>query len=797
MKFSESWLREWINPAIATDELVAQLTMAGLEVDSVASVAADFHGVVVGEVLAVERHPDADKLSICQVVGSPAGILQVVCGAPNVRPGLKTPFALIGAHLGEDLRIRKTRLRGVESNGMLCGADELGIDDEGDGLWELPEQAPVGEDLRQYLQLDDCIIEVDLTPNRGDCLSIQGLAREVSVLTSLPVSEPEGGAVTATVADRLSIRIDVPDACPRYLGRIIRNIDAAAETPLWMAEKLRRCGLRPLHPVVDVTNYVLLELGQPMHAFDLTKINGGILVRHARADEHLTLLDGNEITLRDGTLVIADQQRALAMAGVMGGEDSAVDAGTRDIFLESAFFAPLAIAGKARSYGLHTDSSHRFERGVDPDLSVQAMERATQLLLEIVGGEAGPVEHVSSAQHLPTQRIVILRRKRLDQQLGFALEDEQVVSILSQLGLRLLESSEVEWQWQIPSWRFDLTIEQDVIEEVARIYGYDNLPVAVPSAPMSLPAKPEGRQESSRLRDALVSQGYREVITYSFVDPKVQQLFEPEIEPIMLTNPISADMAVMRTSLWPGLVKALQHNLNRQKSRAQLFEIGSRFVREGDEIHEVKVLSVLLCGSRYPESWSAGAEQADFFDLKGDLEVLLGLGGRLADFRFAAGQHSALHPGQTASVSLVAEDGEKPVGILGRLHPQLQHELSINRPVYLCEIELDALLGARLPSFTDMSRYPEVRRDLAFVVGGDIPSGDLAAVIKDHAGAFLTDLKIFDVYQGKGVETNRKSIAFGLTFQNPSRTLTESEVTEAIDRVVSQLKRQFAANLRG
>lgn len=802
MKFSESWLREWINPSIPTDELVAQLTMAGLEVDSVASVAADFHGVVVGEVLQVERHPDADKLSVCQVAGSPEGTLQVVCGAPNVRPGLKVPFALIGAHLGEDFRIKKAKLRGVESNGMLCGADELGVDVEGDGLWELPDHAPVGEDLRQYLQLDDRVIEVDLTPNRGDCLSIQGLAREVSVLNEMSfAAEPlllrEGATVAATAPDRLAIEVQAPQDCPRYLGRVVRNIDAGAQTPLWMAEKLRRCGLRPLHPVVDVTNYVLLELGQPMHAFDLSKVEGGIIVRHARENERLTLLDGSEATLRSDTLVIADQQCALAMAGVMGGNDSAVDEGTRDIFLESAFFAPLAVAGKARSYGVHTDSSHRFERGVDPQLCIQAMERATQLLLEIVGGEAGPIEEVSAAEHLPAPGVVTLRRHRLDQQLGFALPDERVTAILTQLGLQLVESSPAEWQWQVPSWRFDLAIEQDLIEELARIHGYDNLPVGVPLAPMNLPARPEGRLQPARLRDALVSQGYREVITYSFVDPKVQRLFEPDVEGIQLANPISADMAVMRTSLWPGLVKALQHNLNRQQSRAQFFEIGSRFVLQDGEIQQVKVLSMLLCGTRHPESWAAGDEQVDFFDLKGDLEVLLGLGGQPGEFRFTAGQHSALHPGQTAVVSTVRDGNDAPAGVLGRLHPQLQQALSISKPVYLCEVELEALLGAQLPAFVDLSRYPEVRRDLAFVVDADVSSAELAQVIRENAGSFLTDLKIFDVYQGKGVETNRKSIAFGLTFQNPSRTLTESEVTEAIDAVVSQLKRQFAANLRG
>lgn len=797
MKFSESWLREWVNPAITTDELVAQLTMAGLEVGSATPVASDFVGVVVGEVVTVERHPDADRLSVCQVAGSPQGVCQVVCGADNVRPGLKVPFALIGARLGEDFHIKKAKLRGIESNGMLCGADELGVDVEGEGVWELPADAPVGEDLRHYLELNDCIIEVDLTPNRGDCLGIQGLAREVAVLNKIKLESSAGGTAVVTLQDRLDITLEAPAACPRYVGRVIRGINPDATTPLWMTEKLRRSGLRPLHPVVDVTNYVLLELGQPMHAFDLTKINGGIVVRHARAEESLTLLDGTELMVRDDTLVIADQQRPLALAGVMGGEDSAVGNGTRDVFLESAFFAPLAIAGKARSYGLHTDSSHRFERGVDPQLCLHAMERATRLLLDIVGGEAGPVELVESSSHLPESFEVHLRRARLDQQLGFSLADNQVSSMLERLGLGLISSDANGSIWRVPSWRFDLTIEQDLIEEVARIHGYDNLPVAVPMAALDLPEQSENQQQPSRLRDALVSLGYREVITYSFVDPKVQRLFTPTIEGIELTNPISSDMGVMRTTLWPGLVKALQYNLNRQQSRAALFEIGLRFRRQCDEIKQEKVYAGLLCGSRQPLGWAAGDAEVDFFDLKGDLEVLLGLGGRLEAFQFSVGEHSALQPGQTAVISTIVAGEERAVGMLGRLHPKLQQHLSINRAVYLFEIELDALLPATLPAFTELGRYPEVHRDLAFLVDVGIPAGEILGAIRDSAGAFLTDLKIFDVYQGKGVDTNRKSLAFSLTFQDPSRTLTESEVGAAVDTVVARVERQFGANLRG
>ncbi|MGE8395588.1 MAG: phenylalanine--tRNA ligase subunit beta, partial [Pseudomonas sp.] len=563
MKFSEKWLRGWVNPQVSRDDLVARLSMAGLEVDSVTPAAGQFSGIIVGEVLSTEQHPDADKLRVCQVSNG-SETFQVVCGAPNVRPGLKIPFAMIGAELPGDFKIKKAKLRGVESNGMLCSAAELQISEENDGLLELAADAPVGTDIRVYLDLDDASIEIGLTPNRGDCLSLAGLARDVGALYDVPVTRPQVPAVAATHDEVRPVEVLAPAACPRYLGRVIRNVDLTKPTPLWMVERLRRSDLRSIDAAVDITNYVMLELGQPMHAFDLAEINGGIRVRMAEEGEKLVLLDGQEVTLRPDTLVIADHSRALAIAGVMGGERSGVAAGTRDIFLESAFFEPISVAGKARSYGLHTDASHRYERGVDSQLAREAIERATGLLLEIVGGEAGPVIDVTSEAHLPKVAPVTLRAERLTQMLGMEMASAEVEQLLNGLGLKTT-AGEGQWQVEVPSHRFDISLEVDLIEELARLYGYNRLPVRYPQARLAPQAKAEARGELPALRRLLVARGYQEAITYSFIDPKLFELFSPGVEPLLLANPISNDMAAMRASLWPGLVKSLQHNLNRQQ----------------------------------------------------------------------------------------------------------------------------------------------------------------------------------------------------------------------------------------
>lgn len=791
MKFSEQWLRTWVNPQVSSDELVARLSMAGLEVDSVTPAAGQFSGIVVGEVLSTEQHPDADKLRVCQVSNG-VETFQVVCGAPNVRPGLKIPFAMIGAELPGDFKIKKAKLRGVESNGMLCSAAELQISEENDGLLELAADAPVGEDVRTYLQLNDVSIEVDLTPNRGDCLSLAGLAREVGALYAAPVSRPQVAAVAAVHEQVLPVEVLMPKACPRYLGRVVRNVDLSQPTPLWMVERLRRADVRSIDAVVDVTNYVMLELGQPMHAFDLAQINGGIRVRMAEEGEKLVLLDGQDISLRANTLVIADHERALAIAGVMGGESSGVSATTRDLFLESAFFDTIALAGKARSYGLHTDSSHRFERGVDSQLAREAMERATGLLLEIVGGEPGPIIAVESAADLPNIAPITLRSERIEQMLSMVMDDSEVERLLGGLGLGVTAESPGRWQVVVPSHRFDISLEVDLIEELARLYGYNRLPVRYPQARLAPQRKAEAAVELPALRRLLVARGYQEAITYSFIDPKMFELFNPGVAPLMLANPISADMAAMRSSLWPGLVKALQHNLNRQQTRVRMFESGLRFVGQLEGLKQEAMLAGVICGGRLPEAWAHARDTVDFYDIKADVEALLACAGSANEFSFAAGEHPALHPGQTARIE---RDGCL-VGFVGALHPELAKTLGIDQPVYLFELVLAEVASGRLPKFQELSRFPEVRRDLALLVDRDVAATVVLDGIRAQAGDCLTDLKLFDVYHGKGIDPHRKSLAVGLTWQHPSRTLNDDEVNTTIENILSSLEQRFNATLR-
>ncbi|MDO9322412.1 MAG: phenylalanine--tRNA ligase subunit beta [Pseudomonas sp.] len=791
MKFSEQWLRTWVNPQVSSDELVARLSMAGLEVDSVTPVAGQFSGIVVGEVLSTEPHPDADKLRVCQVSNG-SETFQVVCGAPNVRPGLKIPFAMIGAELPGDFKIKKAKLRGVESNGMLCSAAELQISEENDGLLELASDAPVGEDVRVYLQLNDQSIEVDLTPNRGDCLSLAGLAREVGALYAAPVEPVQVLAVAATHAEVRPVEVLAPQACSRYLGRVVRNVDLSRPTPLWMVERLRRADVRSIDAAVDITNYVMLELGQPMHAFDLAQISGGIRVRMAEESEKLVLLGGQEVSLRADTLVIADHERALAIAGVMGGEGSGVTVQTRDLFLEAAFFDTIALAGKARSYGLHTDSSHRFERGVDSQLTREAMERATGLLLEIVGGEAGPIVEVASQAHLPNIAPITLRAERIEQMLGMAMDASEVERLLGALGLGVSADGAGQWTIMVPSHRFDISIEVDLIEELARLYGYNRLPVRYPQARLAPQRKAEAAVELPALRRLMVARGYQEAITYSFIDPKMFELFSPGVAPLMLANPISADMAAMRSSLWPGLVKALQHNLNRQQTRVRMFESGLRFVGQLEGLQQQAMLAGVICGSRLPESWGHGREAVDFYDLKADVEALLACAGSADEFSFVAGEHPALHPGQTARI----ERGGRLVGFIGSMHPELAKTLGIDQPVYLFELVLAEVATGRMPKFSELSRFPEVRRDLALLADRVVAASAILETIRAAAGECLTDLRLFDVYHGKGIDPHRKSLAVGLTWQHPSRTLNDDEVNASIQNILSLLEQKFNATLR-
>ncbi len=790
MKFSKRWLLQHLDAEIDTSDLIARLTMAGLEVDGVEAAAGEFTGVVVGEIESVESHPDADALRICQVRGGGA-IQQVVCGAPNAARGLKVPFAQVGAQLPEDVTIAAVKLRGVASFGMLCSAAELGLCTDNEGLMELDPALPSGTDLRQALALDDDIVEVDLTPNRGDCLSIRGLARETAVVTGIALREFPIEPVAATVGDTLPIKLQAGDACPRYAGRIVRGIDPAARTPQWLRERLRRAGVRAIHPVVDITNYVMLELGQPMHGFDLSRIQGGIQVRAARPGETLQLLDGTEMALDEETWVIADDLRPLALAGIMGGSDSGVDESTRDVFLESAHFSPLAIAGKARQFGLHTDASHRFERGVDPALPQLALERATALLLEIAGGQAGPLQVVEAGEALPIPAEISLRLDRLASLLGTEISAARTREILLSLGLEQLEETAEGWMFRVPTWRFDLGIEADLIEEVARIYGYNELPSIMPALAPELSAPPA--DPARILRAALVHRGYREAITYSFVPADMVAAVSGADSGVPVANPISAAMSVMRPSLWPGLLLAARHNLNRQAGRLRLFEIGLRF-DAGPGFGQRQTLAGLATGDRDPESWADPRQRVDFFAIKGDLEALLETLGIAALVTAEQAAHPALHPGQ--SLRLSGPHGTC-LGYAGALHPAVARELGLDQALFLFELFIDRLPEAETRDFCVPSRFPAVRRDIAVIVSREVLAADLLTAVRRAAGPSLSEVRIFDVYQGEGLENNKKSVAIGLTFQDDRRTLRDSDVQAAEDAVVASLVAEFGAKLRG
>ena len=794
MKFSESWLREWVNPAVSSDVLSEQLSMAGLEVDAVSPVAGDFSGVVVGEVVSCAQHPDADKLQVTKVNVGDAELLDIVCGASNCRLGLKVAVAKVGAVLPGDFKIKKAKLRGQPSMGMLCSFSELGMAEDSDGIIELPADAPIGQDIRQYLQLDDVSIEVDLTPNRADCLGLLGLAREVAVLNALDFQAPEYQAVEPAHDEQRAIELVAADACPRYLGRVIRNINPGVKSPLWLVEKLRRSGVRSIDAVVDVTNFVLLELGHPMHAFDLAKIDGGIQVRYAQTDEKMVLLDESEVTLLPGTLVIADQQKALAMAGIFGGLHSGVTKQSRDIFLESAFFAPDIMAGKARQYGLHTDASHRYERGVDPAMQRQAMERATALLLEIVGGEPGPVVEAVSSSHLPTAHQIELSAAQLNKLLGIRIEATTVERILRQLGLQVT-STVSGWQVSTPSWRFDLAIAEDLIEEVARVYGYNQIPNESPCARLTMRRFAEAEIPLHLLRQLLVDRGYLEAITYSFVDPKVQQLLYPQVDALMLPNPISADMSAMRLSTWAGLLQTVVANQNRQQLQLRLFESGLKFVPDAaaeNGVRQIPVIGGVLVGSVGQGQWNLTERPYDFYDAKGDVEALLATTSAADRFEFIPAEHSALHPGQTAEII----SNSQHVGWVGALHPEAERKLGIKGKCYLFELELDGLGERAIVQSQELSRYQANRRDLAVVVKSDVRFADILATIKKVGGNQLVGLKLFDVYSGQGVAEGYKSLAIALTLQDSARTLEDKDIQQVVDQVVVALKNEFNATLR-
>ena len=794
MKFSEKWLREWVSPAISTDELVEQITMAGLEVDGVEPVAGEFTHVVVGEVVECGQHPDADKLKVTKINVGDEELVDIVCGAPNCRQGFKVAVAKVGAVLPGNFKIKKAKLRGHPSFGMLCSASELQLSDESDGIIELPKDAPVGQDLRQYLELDDVTIEVDLTPNRSDCLGLKGLAREVGVLNQADVNALPVDHTEPTIDDKLSITLDAPQACPRYLGRVIRNVDVKATSPLWLIEKLRRCGVRSIDPIVDVTNYVLLELGHPMHAFDLSKIDGEVRIRFAAEKEKLTLLDGNEVELKSNTLVIADSHKPMCMAGIFGGIESGVTTETKDIFLESAFFAPDAIQGVARQYGLHTDASHRYERGVDPELQFVAMDRATSLLLQIVGGEAGPVVEGVSEEHVPASKSISLRHQRITKVLGVEISPTHIDDILNRLGFDVA-SAEGSWLVTVPAYRFDITIEVDLIEEIARVYGYNNIGSVSPIAQLKMSENKETSLSVDKAKQLLVARGYQEAITYSFVDPKIQSALFPQYEALNLPYPISSEMSAMRVSLWPGLLHAVSYNQKRQQSRVRLFETGLRFIPNSNEHSGAKqemTLSGVIAGLRENERWDNASESVDFYDVKGDVEALFEHLGYVESIEFKAGDLDCLHPGQSASIYLK----ERLIGYIGAVHPQHQKRLGVNGRVFVFELFLDSLSHRQLPEAAEISKFPSNRRDIAIVVDETISVGDILSYIEKIGENQLVGLNLFDIYRGTGIETSKKSLAISLTLQNVTRTLEDQDIQAIVDKIVFELQNKYGATLR-
>lgn len=789
MILSENWLREWVNPDLDTEALAHRLTMAGLEVDSITPLAEGLSGVVVAEITAAEQHPDADKLRVC-AVNTGAETVQIVCGAPNAAAGLKAPLAQPGGRLPGGIKIKKAKLRGVESQGMLCSGAELGLSDDHDGLLSLAADAPVGTPIEDYLDLDDRLIEIGLTPNRADCLSVLGVARDLAVMTDHPLKVPTVEAVAASIDDSFPIEVISPEKCPRYLGRVIRNVDVTRPTPLAIVERLRRAGIRSIDAVVDITNYVMLELGQPLHAFDLDTLEGGIRVREAESGEKITLLDGEERKLNDGTLLIADHKKPLAMAGIMGGEGSGISPQTQHLLLEAAYFAPELIAGRARQYGLHTDASHRYERGVDPELAYQAMERATALLLECVGGDAGSVVDVSSPSNLPHREPVLLRKEAVSTMLGIDVADDEITRIFSGLGFKIVPGDRPDtWECTAPSWRFDMGREADLIEEIARIVGYDHIPVAPLSGAASVNALPETQLSKASIKQRLVGRGFSEAITFSFVSPELQQQFDPELAPVSLQNPISSDLAVMRTSLIPGLVAAASHNVKRQQSRVKLFETGLRFM-PGQTVTQEPMMAMIMCGSRLPEAWSAKAEAVDFYDLKGEIEALLG--GATEGLSFRPAVVAGLHDGQTADILL----SDCAVGVMGRLHPLTARALDMPAATFVAELRLAEISQVSVPSFQEISKFPEIRRDIAVIVSRETSAQAVLDCAQQSAGEALAQALIFDVYEGEGVDPTAKSLAIGLTFRDQSRTLTDEEISASLSQVIESLREKLGATLR-
>ncbi|HLT90777.1 MAG TPA: phenylalanine--tRNA ligase subunit beta [Woeseiaceae bacterium] len=789
MKFPLSWLREWVDPGLPAEALAERLTMAGLEVKAIEVEGEALSGVVVGEVLSVERHPNADRLHLCRVSDGENEI-QVVCGAPNLTVGMKSPLALPGVRLPNGVKLRRSRIRGVESNGMLCSARELGLGEDAGGIVRLPDDAPTGADLAGWLGLPDTVLDIDLTPNRGDCFSVLGIARDVAALTGAALKSVEVTPVAPMTDDVHPVTVADPNVCPRFAGRVVRDIDPNAVTPLWMSERLRRSGLRPIHPVVDVTNYVMLELGQPLHAYDLDRVAGPIRPRFASAGEKLTLLDGREAAPGTDTIVIGDDSGPIGLAGIMGGESTAVTPGTRNVFFEAAFWPPALMAGRARALGLHTDASLRFERGVDPGGQARAIERATGLLVAIAGGRPGPLVDLVAEDTLPRRADIRLRRSRLARVLGTDLDPGEVSGCLERLGLGVERDGD-GWRVTVPSHRFDLEIEDDLVEEVARVHGYDRLPEITETGRYPVPPLSEQRPDPRRIADALIARDYQEVVTWSFIDPATDRRFTGRDPELVLENPISAEMSVMRGSLWPGLLRAAAANLARQQERVRLFEIGKSYHGNAAGPIEIVRLAAVAVGPLWPEQWGADTRSADFFDIKADLEALFAFAGATG-VAFEATGHPVLQPGQAAEV----RRGGERVGTIGKLHPAVARELDIAGDVLLFEVDLEAAFSAEVPRARPVSRFPAIRRDIAVVVPEEVPAAQVVEVASAAAPDIIRRAFIFDVYRGPGIEAGRKSVALGLILQETSRTLTDAEADSARAAAVERLEQQLAATVR-
>ncbi len=793
MRVPYSWLREWVAVSWPAPELGSRLTMAGFELEGIEPAAPEFSGVVVAEILEATRHPQADKLQVCRVSAGSGEPLQIVCGASNARAGLKSALAVVGARLPGGMQIKAAKLRGVESVGMLASAKELGLADSSNGILELPADAPVGQPLREYLGLDDTVLELSVTANRGDAMSIIGVAREVAALSGLPLAGPRASQVPAAVKDTFPVRLEAPSGCPKFVGRVVRGIDNRAVTPTWMRERLRRCGVRSISPIVDVTNYVMLELGQPMHSYDLGKLRGEIVVRLGNADEQVTLLDGNTVTTGTDVLLITDREGPVGIAGVMGGQRTSVSAETTDVFFEVAFFAPEAIRGRSRRWGMSTDASQRYERGVDPALQERAAERATELIVAIAGGKAGPLSVTQAPEHLPKRLPVSLRRSQLARLLGTSIEPERVTQTLAGLGMQVTSTS-TGWEVLPPSHRFDITIEADLIEEVARIVGFDSIPETDAMVAQQFSALPEEHPPERAIYETLTSRGYYEVITYAFVDPMRQRRLFPEAESLALANALSADLSVMRVSLWSGLLHVTLENQRRQQDRIRLFERGTRFASTGHTVREIDTVSGVAYGARLPEQWGIprdGRPPVDFFDVKADVEALLAGTGAPAEFAFEVDTLSCLHPGRAARIRRNGQDA----GWIGELHPTLVREMDFTYTPVLFELDIESLAVVR-PAFAEISRFPAVRRDLAVVVDEEVPLSALCERVVLAASSLLRHIRVFDVYRGQGVETGRKSVALGLIFQDITRTLTDEDIDRAMAGVVAELRVGLNARIR-